>query len=347
MEEKTKKKIYVGYNIRLTISIILFITFIVLGLLLLKESIKIEKEKTVSYKEESKIDYKVYLKENEFYEEEYIGKDKIYVTSLIDKVKVDYEYKFEADKEIEVDFKYKIKGKLTIEDVNRKNTYYEKEYILKEEKESSLENLEKEIKEEIEIDYDYYNEIANKFKTSYGIETSSNLKVYLEIEKENEENKIEEETMSLNIPLSERSINIKMEYEEINNNSKIISKAKIEIEKLIIVSIISITISIIILIKIIKLLKGIKRKESKHDKYVKRLLKEYDRLIVETKKVPEIKEKIEVEDFKELIDVRDNLKLPIMYSKIVKHQKSWFYVTDREKTYIYVVKEVDLEEKEK
>ena len=36
----------------------------------------------------SKIDYKVYLLKNDFYEKEYLDKDMLYVASLIDKVKI-------------------------------------------------------------------------------------------------------------------------------------------------------------------------------------------------------------------------------------------------------------------
>ena len=50
-------------------------------------------------------------------------------------------------------------------------------------------------------------------------------------------------------------------------------------------------------------------------------------------------------EFTELLDVRDNLKVPIKYYNIVNHQKCLFYLTSENEIYEYYVKEVDLEQK--
>ena len=40
----------------------------------------------INYVEDGSVDYKVYLKENNFYSDSYLGKDQVYVAGLIDKV---------------------------------------------------------------------------------------------------------------------------------------------------------------------------------------------------------------------------------------------------------------------
>lgn len=85
-------------------------------------------------------------------------------------------------------------------------------------------------------------------------------------------------------------------------------------------------------------------KKSAYDKYISKLLNEYDRLIVETTTCPIINgdNVIVIDKFQELLDVRDNLKLPIMYYIVNKHQKCCFYILHENKIYLNIVKAVDL-----
>lgn len=75
------------------------------------------------------------------------------------------------------------------------------------------------------------------------------------------------------------------------------------------------------------------------------MLNEYDRLIVETSTCPIISgdNVIVIDKFQELLDVRDNLKMPIMYYVVNKHQKCYFYILHENKIYLCVVKAVDLD----
>ena len=63
--------------------------------------------------------------------------------------------------------------------------------------------------------------------------------------------------------------------------------------------------------------------KSPYDKFLSDTLKTYDRIIGETKTGIEFEKYhiIEMETFDELLDIRDNLKMPIMYYNIAKHQK--------------------------
>ena len=52
-------------------------------------------------------------------------------------------------------------------------------------------------------------------------------------------------------------------------------------------------------------------------------------------------EVIKISKFTELLDVRDNLKLPIMYYVVAKHHKSYFYIKKDNDIYLLTVKETD------
>lgn len=350
-ETNHKHKLYISYNARLIFSICTFIILFASGLIFLLKSLSFTEQKVINYDEKSNLDYKVYLKENDFYETPYLGKNMLYIASLIDKINIDFNYHFTSSENINLDFNYNIIGKLVISDSEEKNTYYEKEYKLLNDKKISMENNNNQIiNENVAIDYDYYNNLANNFKMTFGVNTTSNLIIYLSINKTGNDSQTmnNNSLMLIKIPLSEKAINIKMDYKEIDNSSTILSGSYITIDNLVYItaSIIFIILSIVALIKSIKLISLLMpNNKNIYDKYVNRLLMEYDRLIVETSTKPlfDNKEIIKIEKFQELLDVRDNLKLPITYYSVTKHQKCYFYISTGDKVYLHTVKAVDLE----
>lgn len=347
---KGMRKLYIGFSTRLIFNIFMFIILLVSGLTVTVLSLDFTEQESINYSEKSNLDYKVYLKKNEFYDQDYLGKNMIYIASLIDKVNIDFNYIFTSDENINLDFDYKIIGKLSITDSNGKNSYFEKEYLILSDKKISMKkNKNQVINESINIDYGYYNSLANKFKSSYGVDTISNFTVNFIINKNNSKEEIvinDESLMSISIPLSEKSVNIFMDYKDINNTNSIISDSNIIIDNVIymIIGTILIIFALIMFTRIISLLKLLKRDRSKYDKYISKLLNEYDRLIVETSTCPTISgdNVIRIDKFEELLDVRDNLKLPIMYYVVAKHQKCYFYIIYENKIYLNVVKAIDL-----
>ena len=85
-----------------------------------------------------------------------------------------------------MNFEYDIVAKLTINDESSGGNFFEKEYVLQEDKKVTLkEATAYRLNEQVKIDYDYYNALANKFKQQYGIDASSDLTVYLKINRQN------------------------------------------------------------------------------------------------------------------------------------------------------------------
>ena len=310
----------------------------------------------INYKEDSNLDYKVYLKTNEFYEEEYLSKNKVYVSSLIDKVAIDFIYNFNIEKESNIQFDYDIVGKLTINDSTSGKNYFEKEYILLEKKSKAIENSTNyKLSEEVEIDYDYYNKLASNFKQQYGVETTSDLTVYLRVNKDNRNDNeltpVSDSTMYVKIPLSQKAINIELNYQDINNSNYIVKNNTNVVDNIVfaISAIISLIIVIIITIKLIRLLGMKKTKKSNYDRYVEKILNEYDRLIVENNTGPDLEKNniIKISEFEELLDARENLKLPIMYYVVEKNTKSYFYIKHEEDVYLLTVESINLNENKK
>ena len=153
--------------------------------------------------------------------------------------------------------------------------------------------------------------------------------------------------MSITIPLSQKAVNITMDYEEINKTSKLVQEKKTLVNNYprIVFGIISLLIGLYFTYRYIRLLLKLRTKLTKYDKYIKKILNEYDRLIVETTTPPTYKGKniIKVEKFQELLDVRDNLRLPIKYYVVDKHKECNFYINHDEELYILTIDEANLE----
>ena len=352
-KNKIKHKLYIGYQTRIVTTIVLTFLLLFIGTYYLIKSINVLSVINVNYREKSNIDYKVYLKNNEFYDSEYLGKGMSYVASLIDKITADFNYTFDIDKESNIDFDYDIKAELVISDTSKNNIFLKKEYTLMQNtKENMNNNKTHTIDKTIDIDYDYYNRIANKFRISYGVETRSDLNIYLNIHEKNADNnsfKLKNKSvMALTIPLSQKSINITLDYKDINKTSQVIKNSEIIISNYIylVLGASLLLIGILEFIHLMRLILLTKTKKTNYDKYISKILNEYDRLIVETTTAPNMKDKkiIKVNKFNELLDVRDNLKLPVKYFVVSKHQKCQFYIDHEEEIYILTIKEVDIEE---
>ena len=349
---RNNKDRYVDYKTRLIGHALMFIALFVLTVIFLQGAFGVAASKTIQYNETSNLDYRVYLKENNFYDTDYLGKNKVYIANLIDNIEINFRYNYNIVEPANVDFNYNVVAKLTIADGSGKNNYYEKEYVLLSNKTASIKNgTFYNLNEKVKIDYSYYNSLANSFKQQYGVDTSSNLTVYLKVNKktdiENATNAYENSTMYVKIPLSEKAINIELNYQDINNSNYIIQGVDSKTDNIIfgVLSVISIIGSLVFAIQIIRLLTLLRGKKSIYDKYVEKILNEYDRLIVENGTGPDTKNNkvIKISRFEELLDVRDNLKLPIMYYVITKHTKCCFYIKHNDDLYLMTIKAVDLE----
>lgn len=350
---KPNKVLYLGYYERLILSIVSFVVFLFAAVYFAFQSLEYEPAKNVTYSEKSNIDYKICLKENEYYEESCLGKEQaeLFVANLIETIPISFTYDFNIEENTNVNFSYSIIGKLSITDDKGESVFLEKEYVLLNKKNVSMTNDKNlHIEENIDIDYGQYNNLANNFKTSYGLDTASNLKVYLILQKENPDNTYEFEKSKdilLMIPLSEKAVSIKLDFENVNESKNLISEDKISLKgpSNIAFTIILLILSLYSLYKMICLTIMVKPKKSVYDKYVDNLLKEYDRLIVETVTAPDLTDDdiIKVKNFEELLDVRYNLKLPIMYYVITPHHKCCFYIKHENNVYLKTIKAVDLE----
>lgn len=345
LKQKTKTKIFL--NLLLTSALALA------GIILITNSLSINPKEKLQYQEKGNVKYSVCLKENNFFEDECLNSNMSYIASLIKDITLNFNYQFNSnlDKIIEsVD--YEIIGKLIIKNNDTKTNYYEKEYILTPKTNDKVNTNQKQynLNKKITIDYDYYNNIVTNFKSQYGVNSESYLEVYL-----NTYNNVTKEysdiptttQISVQIPLSQKAVEIKFNTQEINKNiNKTITSKDIIISgyKNLITGVILLFFSLICMIStVIKIKKHCKAK-SNYDKFIKKILKEYDRIIVETKTLPNENKynMMIIKSFSELVDVRDNLLSPIMFYNMQSQKTSIFYILNNNNLYIYMVNETNI-----
>ena len=118
----------------------------------------------IDYTEDADVNYRVYLKENDFYGKDYLEGGQAYVASLIDRVVADLQYELNIDADgVEYEYSYGIVAHLLITDENTNVTVLDKSYPIKENV-SVVETKDRvEINETVEIDYGEYNAFATRF----------------------------------------------------------------------------------------------------------------------------------------------------------------------------------------
>lgn len=344
---------YLDYKTRLIINISGVVLFISLFLIFLIASISINEKSNINYKQASNLDYKVYLKPNNYYGEKFLDKNMQYIASLIDNVDVNFNYNFSANEQINYKYTYYVKSEVRVanSDDSTKVIYSKSDRVTEPVTLSKENSLGFDINQNIKVDYNKYNDQIKAFKSSYLINADSNLILSLCVGVEDQKgNKIKDintnEVMSLNIPLTQQMINISMNYKETNNsnNAKIYKDFNISNKVLFALSILSLIGALVYAVLLVTFLKKTSVKKTIYDITLSKILREYDRVIVNSKKTITLTgEIIELSSFNELLDVRDNLEKPIIFKEIHKGQKSIFVVKNGDETYRYVLKLTDLE----
>lgn len=356
VEKKNLKKIkYESFENKLIKQIILMVFTLILSLGMIYYALNNTNKESISYTQNGNVDYKVCLKENNFYSQNCLDKNMSYVSSLIKNVGLTFNYDLNTSEQLNVKTEYEVTAKLVISNAENTSKYFEQKYILQDKTSEGISQINNEYKisKNIDIDYDYYNTIASTFKSQYGVETNSYIEVSFQVfhtNKEIEDIRVPSPSpVILNIPLSQKSININMTASGVNKQeTQNIESSIFTLNNIIclFIGIIALIICLISSLKIAKMLTLIKEKKNNYDKFIEKILREYDRLIVETSTLPKFNNYFltKVNSFGELIDVRDNLRLPIMYYEVAKHQKCHLYIIDNKNLYLLTVKAVDMEE---
>lgn len=308
---------------------------------------KLNKEATkpfiLEYKENTDIDYDVYLKKNSFFDsvsKEKVKKDSIVlVTNLIDKLNVKYNYNINFSDYVYGEYAYYVKAIVESNEKEGSNNYWSKVYNLTDKKTKKIINSKSvNLGEKINVEYDKYNDILNDWKKLSNVSMDGKLRLVLSFE-----SKIGSEKLNSNYELN-KDIELYMTlgsektkiYDvdgsgtkriiEDNKNSVTSSKYR--------VGVVSTFITTIIFLVLILLTRNEQVENNKFKTELKRILNEYDDIIVDTYPIlTNDLNVIKVKSFDELLDAYYEVREPINYYRnkhsavfiIIHNNMAWMY----------------------
>ncbi len=318
--------------------------------------LKLNKNTYVYYTEKGSADYKVYLADNKFYGEEYLNGDRAYVASLIDHVLVDFAYALKMDTD-DVDYKYnyKINAVVNVTDSRSGAPIYDPEYIIAAESNKNASQSTLNISKQVDIDYDFYNDIAKDFIEAYSVTDCTAtlvVKMYVDVVGKSEQfaaDNSNEYTQQISIPLLEPTVKITSKASVPQGEPRILacdSTAK-DLYKLFsfIFGVLAVLVffgtGVFVVItrdKHIDYARRVNRLLSSYRSYIQRITNPFD---FENYQV------LNVATFKELLEIRDTIQIPVlMYENEDRTKAQFFIVSPSNILYLYELKVEDFEDKE-
>ena len=331
---------------------------LIIGVILIITGLNDTKIFKLKYEEDNNVKYNVYLKKNEFFETPFLGENRTYIASLIDYISVNFEYNIKYNKQIEGITKYKYVALVRANKKDSEGYYWEKEYDLSEEKELKVEEENNiSINDNVKVKYSTYNEILNRFKKEYGVNTDGELKIIMKINNnanfENVDRPVNiDSQLSLSLPLLEQSLEVTINKDDSSEKDilEIRNKSNSKIYPILKISGVVVVLSSVIVF-ILTTKKNIEYKKSHHYKVkLEKILKTYDSIIANTNNLPSMNglKKINISTFEELLDVYNEVRMPINYFQNKTESESTFFIINDDIVWVYKLKKserIDTDEK--
>ena len=353
LQEKDREK-------AIPIALIYGVVGMLIILLIASLSLTFKKEYVLRYTEHSDLDYNVYLKDNNFYGTKFLPKDKNYISTLINYIDADFSYDFTSEENIDLEYSYYIKATLLVDTSTGKNIYKKEDTILERQSFNKTNNTKFEIAENVKIDYSKYNTMASNFINQYDISANSKVVVslYVDIDgKHSNFNKSihDKAVVSLEIPLTNKTVDINMNYELSNNVNAILQyrSTRISHPVLFIISIALAVLDIVVIVGIIYYVTSNRDNKVLYARKLNKILRDYSRCLSQVIGTGDAEELIhtktmEVENvisFDDLVNIRDILEKPILYRETIPNKETVFYIVENNICYLYVMRVEDMKRK--
>jgi hypothetical protein len=341
MTRKMKKTVKLKVRARMIIDIIL-ISILFFGsvfLFIFSNNIEYDISKSIiDYNEKSDIKYTVDLKENNYYPTTKLGMNQTYPAQLIKNINIDYSYDFNFSKDIEYEYSYYTYATVVINDKNNTGTgnslLLDKTYQLDAAQTGIIKDKQLHLDRTYIIDYATYNNFVNQYRASLGLVVDAKVRVIMHVEvsaKYLEHSIHQAKDMEVDIPLINNSISI-----NINNPKDIddkITEDNIEITGntfFMIFSVIMFIVSIALFVQEFTSVIISDKEQSKYIKQLNKIVNANSDVIVRVKNRINLKghNVMEVDSIEKLLDVQNELRIPIAYYEEIENKKGYFVIVN-------------------
>lgn len=331
----------------LTICIILIFIIISLYVFFTKN-----KTSDITYRENGNTDYNIAISENEFFKDSVLSANNQYISSIIDKVNIKFEYNLSfSNLHVNSKYKYRIESETKVIEKTTQNNLYTFDETLKEEKEENVQNGRINIENDLAIDYQRYDAMIKKLISTYELSnTNCKTVVTLYVDLLDKNGNVENTSkMSIDIPLNVKTVNIETESSFSNTDEKIYEKGKTRkgIWSFIVIAILLIYLEFD---KIKNLINYIKRncpKEIIEKIKLKRILCGYKEYI---QKIEEMFDMtgytvLRMESFGDMLRIREITGQPILMAENETKTKTFFTITTQNNMlYLYEINQGNVKE---
>lgn len=303
-----------------------------------------------SYNMKKNYTYSVNLTPNEYMDKNPQGMNELYIAKLINNFDITMNYAYSASDLLDLNYDYEIVSSIVGEYKNGTDKesaeVWVKEFpVLNKVNKQEIQSNQFSISEKFTIDYQYYNNYVKEFMKKMGLTIDAYLKIELRVHthgnlKDNLNTLNESQTVTMKVPLNQEVFAISGNNQK--EEAKHISGIDTYVEKVnpmkLVFGVIMFGASITIFGY---LLYGLLKKAKKDGYYSlkDKILKDYGDIIVETTSPiqSDAYQVIDVKNFNEMVDLEEELHVPILYFEPAVGKISWFMILHDNILYRYVL----------
>lgn len=357
-EAEKKRRAEYKRNRKKWMSVQFYIAIALAAILIFSSIMFIQLNQTVyiDYSESGVVDYAVKIHENDFFEDEWLESGRSYVSSLIDKVKVQFSYTAIMDTEnVAYEYTYSIVAQVRIVDDRTSAVIFNPEtVILAEQKESVAGLKELKINTNATIDYAEYDKVVKDFVKFYDLDdVSCFVDVTTKITvlgncPQFEGNTKNEYTSTLIVPLAEQTIKMTTKNSAPAGVTRILACVNFlgkEVFKILTIVFCILTVASIVTLIIYSYVT--RNHDINYAIKVKRILNSYKSYIQKIDNVFDTSgyDVLKVSTFTEMLGIRDTIQSPVLMSENEDKTCTTFFIpTNTKLLYVYELKVEDYDE---
>ncbi len=336
----------------------LLIAVLILATVATLLTVMLDKTYYITARETPSVDYGIHLKENAFYDEEYLGKDYAYIASLIDTVEVDFAYELATDaaEPLSLTCTYWVEAVLEIKIKSSGKVLYCPVDNLTEAKRLSGNGSGIRVAETVLIDYDQYNQLASDFVKSYQLSgvAESNLVLKMHANTVGKGDQLEggvsksDYVASLSVPLTTNTVEVKITSAAPAAERQIPSYSTKSMAAVFrVLSFVFGGLAPVLALVLLCFIRLTANADTTYRARVDRLVRSYKSFIQKIHNTLDLSgyQPLFVDTFEEMLEIRDTISAPILMSENADETCTHFLIpTPTRLLYVYELKVDDYDE---
>jgi len=296
------------------------------------------------YNSTGSIDYRVYLKPNTMYDENYLEKDRYYIFKYIDRIEMNFKYNYYADKVAGLNTSYSVNAYLQGLHGDENEVLWSKKFVLIPDKTVELEDSTSEINFSLPVYLDNYSSL----KEALYLESEVNAPVVLNVVfnvhtvAQTKNGTIEDEVSpNISIPIGNTVIKIEGKPTATGENkiSQMV-KHRLPVNKGLIFFLAGLVIALLVFTTFVGFTKTVAPPDE-FEKRIARIFKEYSERLagMEHSISYQFSEVINVSSIEDMVKIADEVGQPVFYYKVNSsvERKIEFFVFDNNRIYYMVI----------